>query len=1342
MKINLLTNFFMLFLCRTQVNMLFNRIKYVSAILLACNFNLHAGDITVRRIPVSEQLPSNTVYRTFQDSEGYIWLGTTNGFCRYDGYEMKSFRSEVSSPIFPSNFITGGFAEDTLNHTLWTGTEKGVLILDKRTSAINVLASNLPDEAPVRQILCDAGAMWVCSDFGLYLYNTDRTLKKKYLSGANSIHIDDRGTIRVTVWRGGLYYLDRTTDTFVPYPKIGQNNNPHKIFQDNTGRFWICTWGDGLYRFYPDKRESEMYERIDMSNDKSPDFGIFFDIEQDDVNGYLWALSFAGVKVFNPENNGLTPVNDPTTAINDQTNLFADIMKDRDGNLWIGTDEQGVIVVNPNRPAITNYPLHFIKTQTEYTPDIRKVFEDSDGELWIRQNRLGIYLFNPETSKIRESDIPEIIHVTSICNYSAQNEIWIATEYVPNIYRLRKSNGKIALTGIMDMSAVGGNTQTVHFLHEDRNGDVWAATNNALLLWKHDKWQIVNDNCGAVTGITEDSTGDIWLSDADRGLWQVTQDGNRINCRNHSTNTCPIPGNHISSISADAGGLLWFCINERLLYGYNIADGRFTDYTWEANIDKHVILNVIADDNGHVWLSTNKQVTKFNPVTGASIQYDSRNGMTVGPLNKNTVAKRRNGSIAFGGNRGLCILNASDQPDMPCKQATTVITDIKINDKPISQRKSKRQKNDRQKELVLYPNEMNLEIDFSSFNYLNPEKTRYACKLEGVDEQWIYVGSNRNFAVYNQLQKGKYTFLVKSTDANQIWSDKITRLVITKKPAFYETGWAYAGYIGFLLLLLHLGLRFYVGRIKLRNELQIVQIDRKKSEELIQTKLCFFTNIGHEFRTPLTLIITPLSTMIHQITDENLKQRLIFIYRNAEDLLRLINQLLDFRKLEMGGEKLKLSCEDFVKFAEYVYLAFKDVATNKSILFTFESEVRPLYMSFDKSKVRKIINNLYSNALKFTPEGGYIATSIRLVQENGQEYICLEVADSGCGIPDREQEAIFKRFYQSENNDPDKTGSGIGLHLTKEYVELHGGQISVRSKPGEGSVFSVFVPVDLQVAGNSANIAATNDSESPQSEMATNNRTERRTLLIVEDNAELRHFLAEQFGSRFNVLQAADGKEGLSVALKKFPDLIVSDLIMPVMNGLDMCRRLKNDIQTSHIPIILLTAKLSDETKIETYKSGADSYIAKPFNFDVLLIRIEILIEQQEKRKKLFHKTIEITPSSITTTSLDEEFVKKALQLTDRNIHNIGYSVNQFSSDMALSRTQLYRKLESIMGLSPNEFINSVRLKRATQLLNDSGYTVSEISDRCGYNTIRTFNRLFKDEFGVTPTDYRKKHQD
>jgi DNA-binding response OmpR family regulator len=397
-------------------------------------------------------------------------------------------------------------------------------------------------------------------------------------------------------------------------------------------------------------------------------------------------------------------------------------------------------------------------------------------------------------------------------------------------------------------------------------------------------------------------------------------------------------------------------------------------------------------------------------------------------------------------------------------------------------------------------------------------------------------------------------------------------------------------------------------------------------------------------------------------------------------------------------------------------------------------------MGFDKTKVRIIINNLYSNALKFTPEDGYIHTSIHLLQLNGQEFVRLDIADSGCGIPEKEQQKVFNQFYQCENNDPgNATGSGLGLYLTREYVELHGGRIMVDSKEGEGSVFSVFIPAGLSVSDPVSEQSAVHESASDSVAPIENPALQptQKTLLIVEDNMELSWFLTEHLSVRYRVLQAADGKKGLAIARKKIPDLIVSDLMMPVLSGIVMCQYLKEDIQTSHIPIILLTAKMSDEIKIETYRAGVDSFISKPFNVEVLLARIEMLIEQQEKRRQLFHKTIEITPSSITTTSLDEELIRKALLIVEKNMDNTDFSVDELASELAISRRQLSRKFQSIIELSPNQFIRSVRLKRAAQLLKDSTYNVSEISDRSGFSSIKYFNLYFKEEFGVTPTAFR-----
>ena len=1317
------------------------RIRYLLIVFAACALSrLHADEITVRRIPVARDLPSNTVYRVFRDGDGFVWFGTTNGFCRYDGYDMKSFRSEIADPAFPSNYVTGGFAEDKLNHTLWIGTEKGVLILDKRTHEIRLPDTAAFIESPVRRMLCSDAGMWVCSDAGLYLYPSDGSSKRKYLASANDIHVDDKGTVRVTVLRGGMYRLDRESDRFLPYPPVGEANNPHKIFRDAEGRFWVCTWGDGLYRFYPDGDGRDgFYERISCGRDaEGNSFDIFFGMEQDDVNGYIWALSCGGLIVFKPEGDRIVPATEISSPINDLTNLFSDIIKDDDGNLWLGTYEQGAIMVDPGRSSVGSPDLQFIKNRTGYVPDIVKVFEDGDGELWLKQNRLGVFLFDPATSAVRRLDIPDNNAANAICRHSAADEIWVAADYAPNIYRLRKSNGRVTFVGTIDAGAIlDGRTQPVKFLHEDGNGTMWAATNEAVVSYRRGEWTVVEGDCGTITGIAEDSYGTVWIATAERGLLQVVRDGDETGVRSLDPVACPVGESNVSLVAAGREGELWLVVNEKRLLRYDVAGHRTTDYTRKANVDDFVIFNIVAGDNGHVWISSDKLIVEFNPQTGASVRYDAWEDLSLTSLHGGSMTQTRNGSIVSGGNNGICILTPSSRPDLPCKKVKTVVTDVKINGKSIYGSDANRKSPDWRRKLVLLPGETNLEIDFSSFNYRNPGKTRYAYKLEGVDRQWIHTEPGRGFAVYNQLRKGEYSFLVKSTGDNQLWSDETTRMLVIKKPALHETAAAYVCYALATLTVLFAGLRFYANRIKLRNELRVVRLDKEKSEELIQTKLRFFTNIGHEFRTPLTLIVTPLNTLINQTTDEGLKHKLSAIRRNAEEMLGLINQLLDFRKLETGGEQLKLSCDDFVKFAEYVYYAFRDVATSRAISFTFESEVTRLFMSFDKGKIRKTINNLYSNALKFTPDEGFVATTVRLVVKDGREFVRLDVADSGCGVPEHERQAVFERFYRCENNDSDKTGTGIGLHLVKEYVELHGGQVTLDGKPGEGSVFSVFIPSDLQVSETAARPGDAIETDSANSSPANRNR-ERKTVLLVEDNVELRHFLAEQLEGKFTVLQAANGTEGAEEASTNLPDLIVSDLMMPGLNGAEMCRRLKTDIRTSHIPVVLLTARVSDESKIESYKAGADSYISKPFNFEVLQTRMEMLIEQQENRGKLFRKTIEITPSSITTTSLDEELMRKALLAVEKNMDNTEYSVDELASELALSRRHLSRKFQSIVGLSPGEFVRSVRLKRAAQLLKDSQYNVSEIADMVGFNTIKYFNRHFKTEFGKTPTQYRK----
>lgn len=473
-----------------------------------------------------------------------------------------------------------------------------------------------------------------------------------------------------------------------------------------------------------------------------------------------------------------------------------------------------------------------------------------------------------------------------------------------------------------------------------------------------------------------------------------------------------------------------------------------------------------------------------------------------------------------------------------------------------------------------------------------------------------------------------------------------------------------------------------------------------------------------------------------------LKKKLDSIYQNAHLLLSLVNQLLDFRKLEIKGEKVLFKTGNIIQFIKDIYLQFKELSTTKNIDFTLETSVDYLLINYDHDMMYKIINNLLSNAFKFTPQNGHIQLTVNKADRNDKEYIMIEVSDTGCGIDEKDLPHIFERFYQiKDDNAP--AGSGIGLHLVKEYARLHNGDITVSSQINIGSTFTVYIPVDLPKTNDKNHQEEEEKNGTGEGDIIpdTKEKDDRKKLLVVEDNDEFRNYLTEQLSECYRVIDAPNGEEAEKLILSEYPDLIISDLMMPKMDGIELCQRVKSNIQTSHTPFILLTAHTSDESKMEGYEAGADSYISKPFSFELLCIRIKKLIEQQENRKMLFHKTIEITPSSITTTSLDEELVRKALNFVEENIDNPEYSIEDLSKDLGLSKTHLNRKLQSIVDLTPLQFIRSIRLKRAAQLLTNSQYNINEISYMVGFNTLKYFNSHFKEEFQMTPSQYREKNK-
>ncbi|MCS2349381.1 response regulator [Bacteroides thetaiotaomicron] len=716
----------------------------------------------------------------------------------------------------------------------------------------------------------------------------------------------------------------------------------------------------------------------------------------------------------------------------------------------------------------------------------------------------------------------------------------------------------------------------------------------------------------------------------------------------------------------------------------------------------------------------------------------------------NSYYKTRSGKILYGGNKGISVFTPYDHLSDNPRRIRTMVSDVKIDGVSSLLEKNNQRFNLRSQIISLNAGDKNIEIDFSSLNYAFPDKIKYAYKMDGVDDDWVYVRGDRQFAFYNQLPKGKRTFYLKTTDVNGLWSNYIAEVQVFKQPAFYETLWAYLFYIVFTLLCLYLFYHRMKRRIQLRHELRIAQIDKEKSEELVQTKLRYFTNISHDLLTPLTIITCLIDDA--EMTNGSRISQLTMIRSNVNKLRRLLQQILDFRKVESGNMKLSVSKSDVISFIDDVCkIHFTPLMRKKNQTFTFLTEDRHLMAYFDRDKLDKIVSNLLSNAYKYTANGGNIKLIVDSYWESENHHLRIQVVDTGEGIAPADLENVFKRFYTINKGDESES-NGIGLSLTKDLVELHHGTINVESELGKGSTFTVDLPINKDsyqedelisehISANGINTDLILEKEELIDSKVGEGEDAQIAdvhLLLVEDNEELLFLMEKILSKHYHVLIAKDGLEALNVIKDNEIDIIISDVMMPEMDGLEFCRALKSNLETSHIPIILLTAKNTVEDRIECYNAGADGYISKPFELKILEARINNFIMHKKNKQEEFRSNVEVNIDSLEPSSIDKEFLDKVISVINSNMSEGDFDVVQLADALAVSKSSLYRKMKLATGLSPIEFIRNIRLKHGSQLLKDKSISVAEVAYECGFSNPKYFATCFKEEFGVTPKEYQK----
>jgi signal transduction histidine kinase/ligand-binding sensor domain-containing protein/DNA-binding response OmpR family regulator len=1337
----------------------------------------YAGTTELRfqHLSIANGLSNNTVRSIIQDSRGFMWFGTSSGLNKFDGYNFTIYKSDPNEPNDVSCLEVLSICEDT-SGDIWVGTKSCGLYLYKREKDKVEYFALGPDsignfsDFSIRSILEDSrGKIWVGSANGLYSFHRTKGVVGHYLHQSNdstslsnsmiySIHEDQKNRLWVGT-NNGLNLFDQKSGRFRRYFYDAQGvfGPILTIYEDEHSTLWLSVYSGGLIRFNPSDGSYQRY-LYSKSNKNTIRSNNVFDLKGDGQGHLYIGTENGGLNVLDLNSGEFDYY---ASKIEEKTSLTSNsiysIYYSRDHILWLGTFNGGM---NYASPQYLGFRYYQTAKDGLNNPHILSITESKDGNLWIGTDGGGLNYFDRKTGKfayyLHDENEPLSLganEVTTILE-DKRGHIW-AGLYRAGLDLVDPQTGRFTHFCHVPEDSNTIQHNLINTLLEDSRGNFYVGTETGMDCFDRTTKTFRRWKDGIITtgvlSVIEDKLSNLWVGTyGGLSFLDINADTARKYLYIDEASTIR---NIVTTLYEDSKGHLWIGTLDGL-YLFDKASQRFIRYTLDAKSLNNEVAGIVEDNTGNLWVSNNHNLIKMEgavelPKDQRFINYGIYDGIK-------KLYRSRQGEILFGGNYGL---NAFFPKDIVKNEHVppVLFTSLKIFGKdaeigfsespllkPISETK----------EMILTHSQSVITFEFAALNYIFPEKNQYAYFLEGFDKEWNYSGNQRT-ATYTNLDPGQYVFRVKGSNNDGVWNEKGASVHIRIVPPWWKTTWAFLFYVLFVGGFSYGIWRFELNRARMKHELALEHLHAEKLEELDQMKTRFFTNITHEFRTPLTLIIGPIKQMLINEAAGQLKDQLQMILRNSQKLFRLINQLLDLAKLEAGYMPLRCQKTNIVALLRDLVMLFMPLAEQKQISLRFavlgdhddQSDCIDVYI--DQDKLEKIISNLLSNAIKFAPESGQVNTYVRKENDSVFEII---VADNGTGFSKEHQDKIFNRFYQVESSNAQfHEGTGIGLALTKELVELHRGTIQVESG-NDGSTFTVRLPLGkahlaeneiISEAPANAEISSTliswygylddNNGERTEKPRASKNAP---LILIVENNIDLRLYLRRNLYHEYQVIEAKDGQEGIEKAFDKIPDLIVSDVMMPVMGGFEMCERIKKDERTSHIPVILLTARSEGENKIEGLETGADDYITKPFEMRELHVRIRNLIELRRQLRLRFHRKEGLKPEEIAATSFDERFLKKALSIIEENMNDPNFSVAKFARRIGISRVQLYRKIHSLTGQSTSEFIRVIRLNRAANLLKQRHDTVTQIAFLVGFNSSSYFSRSFYKHFGVTPSDY------
>lgn len=1321
--------------------------------------------ISFRRLDMSHGLSFNSVMCLLEDSRGMLWVGTREGLNRYDGYQFETFRHSPNDTLSLSNSHINVIYESPTTG-IWVGTANGLNHYDPASRGFRSYSASADSTGLsnnyVKSLAEDAdGNLWVATSHGLSVLDSGKqTFRHVYLPGPQTFENNIIALFRddqARIWlgtKGGLYVWESGWfRRIVVDPAVEERGEAFEIRDiqcDSAGTYWIATEQYGVYAF---RYRGGVYRSLKHYH--TGNSGILSNqvrkLLADD--GRIWLATLSGLSIFDAVHETFRNI---TYSIEAPEGIsrgsIHDVLRDRFGGYWVATYSGGLNYHHPQHYLFAHYKRSVGRNDGLSENDVNGFLEDADGNIWVSTGR-GLNHFNRRTGTFLQYGTDESTglsnRIIKAMVADQDGNLWIGTYNGLNFYDRRT---KTFRSYFHEPGRNSLNQNQVHALYCDADGLLWIGMNMGGFQVFDPATGIFTDVPGVgniVSCIQEDSRGRLWVATRS-GLKCIDRVTRRLIPLNGLFRGYEEELLFVNSILEDSANRLWIGTQSSGLF--LVKDGQLHWFGRRTGLASNTINAILEDRRGRLWISTNaglSRLTYREDSTGtpllAHTDFSEVHGVQGAQFNPASALKTRSGHLLFGGINGFNLF----LPESITKQAyfpEVRFTGLEIhgNDRSASRSNPGDMAWHADSVITLRYGERNVSVDFSGVNFVHPAATVYRYALSSLEHGWIDLGNQRSIN-FTYLPIGTHRLQVQASTDPAIWGTGSAVLTIVVLPPWWLTKTAYAVYVVLALSLAYGVFRFFHRRARLKNRQYVEKLMREKEQRMLASKLEFFTDISHELRTPLTLILTPLERLMRQQQGlpEAVGNQLAMIRRNGQKMMEMINQVLNLRRLETEAHvQLEAADDDLGAFLKEVILTFKPLATARRIGFDYTLEPEHLITAFDTSKLEMVMYNLLSNAFKFTAEGGRVSVDMRLAADDAVQ---VEVSNTGNPIPEPVISRLFERYYSDETGvDRPGAGIGIGLELSRRMVALHNGRMDVRSADGVNR-FTVTLPlrkVGKAGSDNTAPRALTPEKPPAAADVpAPPAAGDRLKLLIVEDNAEVRGLIKSVLADRYHVAEAADGREGWEHTLKVMPDLVISDIMMPVMDGIELCRQLKTDARTSHIPVVLLTARATFAHKYEGYETGADAYITKPFSERYLLLRIRNLLQQREALRAQLQRESLFDPGTVTVNSIDKQILEKAKKYVTEHMAHSGFTIEQMSREVGLSRMHFHRKIKALTGLSPAGFVRSIRMHRAAAILSQNNVSIKETMALVGIENADHFRKSFKDQFGVLPSDYQRANR-